>query len=521
MGTKRRLVLAGVSGLVLFLGIAAVVAAVLVWQLGGTGPTLTTHGTYIGVSSPPNLLLLIADDVGVDKINIYADDADLGYRGSAEALPLTPTIDSLASAGVRFTDAWANPKCSPTRAALYSGRYGFRTGIGNALGPPGLPDMSPDVVTTLAEMLTEEGYTSAMVGKWHLGMGEPPSEWDEDEDWTDHLDELITTQLHPQQHGWHSFLGTLGGELDSDGSVGYTDWIRVYSHGHRAKAVEETSHATEQAIEDGLGWVARQDGAWMLTMAFHAPHSPLEEPAPDCSWSGTDALETDAEIYRAMLECLDINIAAMLSGLDAINELDNTLIFFIGDNGTDEPVAEDVFADGRGKGTLYESGVRVPLIVAEGQTWRQQQSNTFTGARSIITDPGAEIADLVHVMDIYATVADLTGADGSDGVDSVSLMPFLQDSEGDIREVLFAEMFNPNSGTGELAVRTDNWKLIFDVSTSGQSRCRENFELYNLTYDRFEQSDLSDLRPKTVGRMLNRIDEMSTGNAWFDVDDCQ
>ena len=124
-------------------------------------------------------------------------------------------------------------------------------------------------------------------------------------------------------------------------------------------------------------------------------------------------------------------------------------------------------------------------------------------------------------MDIYATIADLTGADGSDGVDSVSLLPFLRDTEGDIRDVLFAEMFNPNSGTGELALRTATWKLIFDVSTSDDGRCRENFELYNLVYDRFEQADLSDIRPKTVDRLLTTLDKISMGNAWFDVDDCQ
>ena len=525
MSKKRRLVLAGVVGLSAFLGIAVLAAAGLMWMMDWSMSSQTsTSGLYTKPPEPPNLLLLIADDVGIDKINIYADDADLSYRESAEALPLTPTIDSLASAGVRFTDAWANPKCSPTRAALYSGRYGFRTGIGNALGPPDLPDMSPDVVTTLAEMLTEEGYTSAMVGKWHLGMGEPPADWADDDAWTDHLDELTTTELHPQEHGWHSFQGTLGGELDSEGSVGYTDWIRIYSHGHRAKAIEESTYATEQAVEDGLGWVERQEGLWMLTMAFHAPHSPLEVPGADCSWSGTDDLETDAEVYRAMLECLDINIAALLSGLDDLGALDNTLIFFIGDNGTDESVAEDVFADGRGKGTLYESGVRVPLIVADGKTWNQQQqglSVRIAPRDAVIQDPGAEIADLVHVLDIYATIADVASADGSNGVDSVSLMPFLQDTDGTVRDALLAEMFNPNNGTGELALRTETWKLMFDVNSTGSSRCRENFELYNLAYDRFEQADLADSRPKTVERLLLKLDQISTGSTWFDVDDCQ
>jgi len=526
MKIDKKLIFLGVASLGMAVGMILVVGSLMLWLAPRKG-LLPVVSAYTPSSNPPNILILIADDAGIDKINIYADDADLGYRDSAATLPQTPTIDSLANAGVRFTDAWANPRCSPTRAALYSGLYGFRTGIGNALGPPGYEDLDPDSVTSLAEMISDEGYASALVGKWHLGEGEVPSGWEEGDDWNNHLDELTTTGLHPRLHGWSSFIGTLSGELNTHGSGGYTDWTMITSYGHQVRATNETTYATEQAIESGLGWVARSKGSsWMLTMSFHAPHTPLEAPASDCTWSGGDDLEEPEEIYRAMVECLDINIASLLSGLDALKELEDTLIFFISDNGTDAGVAEDVFADWRGKGTLYENGVRVPLIVTDGRTWIAQrdgisEDSDWVTSTAIITEPGSEIADLVHVMDIYATIADVTGADGSDGSDSVSLIPFLTDTEGDIREFLYSELFNPQDSTGELSIRTDNWKLIFEVTEGDDGLCRSNYRLYNLTYDRFEQTDLVDSRPMTVERLLDHLDTLATGDAWFEVDDCE
>ncbi|MFT5684860.1 MAG: arylsulfatase B, partial [Myxococcota bacterium] len=379
MKNDRRLIRVLILLIPVVVVLVTCVGALLLWMAPGAVSS-QVQTTYTHESStPPNILLLIADDVGVDKINTYAGDADPDYRKDADFLPQTPTIDSLAASGLRFTDAWANPKCSPTRAAVYSGRYGFRTGIGTALGPPGQDDLDPDMVTTVAEMLAEEGYTSSMVGKWHLGEGEVPSDWSDGESWVDHLDSPAAISLTPREHGWDNFAGTLTGELDTDGSGSYNNWLRVTTLGSEVVANEETTYATEQAVNDGLAWVARQDGPWMLTMAFHAPHSPLEAPDSDCMISEDSELSSDLAVYRAMLECLDLNIADMLAGLEELGDLDDTLIFFIGDNGTDAAVAEDSFDDDRGKGTLYESGVRVPLIVADGRTWMSQQDDFIPG----------------------------------------------------------------------------------------------------------------------------------------------
>ncbi|MFT5686731.1 MAG: arylsulfatase A-like enzyme, partial [Myxococcota bacterium] len=140
---------------------------------------------------------------------------------------------------------------------------------------------------------------------------------------------------------------------------------------------------------------------------------------------------------------------------------------------------------------------------------------------AFIADPGTEIADLVHVMDIYTTIADATDADGSDGSDSVSLMPFLRDVDGDIRDHLFTELFNPSTETGELAVRVDDWKLLVKVVDGGDGPCRGNYRLYDLSTDRFEGTNLSSTNSDVVATMTDWIDSVRDGeDAWFDVDDC-
>ena len=484
-------------------------------------PPSSSSVYFTETAKPPNILLLIADDVGVDKVGAYADDADPDYRSDAEFLPQTPTLDALAASGLRFTDAWANPKCSPTRAAIYTGNHGFRTGIGSPLGPPGQDELDPADVTTIAEVLADAGYSSAMVGKWHLGEGAAATiEWE--------MDTLTETVLHPLRHGWDSFSGTLTGELDTDGVSNYTDWERISSRGRHTITTNETTYATAQTVDDGLIWVKQQDEdtPWMLTMAFHAPHTPLEAPPEDCVWTEDEDLSDDREIYRAMMECLDINIADLLAGLDSLGHLDDTLIIFVGDNGTDSDLAEGVFADDRGKGTVHESGVRVPLIITDGRAWLQVQDNFvpdrdwMTGA-TMVANPGSDVDDLVHVVDLFATIAEVANADGSSGEDSISLLPVLRDFDSDLREFVYAEAFVPDHGLGELALRMEDWKLLAQVSEQDGALCRHNYRLYDLSTDRFEQSNLQADDADTLADMVALLDEIATEDAWFAVEECE
>ena len=237
-------------------------------------------------------------------------------------------------------------------------------------------------------------------------------------------------------------------------------------------------------------------------------------------------LSDDREIYRAMMECLDINIADLLASLDSLGHLDDTLIIFVGDNGTDSDLAEGVFADDRGKGTVHESGVRVPLIITDGRAWLQVQDNFvpdrdwMTGA-TMVANPGSDVDDLVHVVDLFATIAEVANADGSSGEDSISLLPVLRDFDSDLREFVYSESFVPDYGLGELALRMEDWKLLAQVSEQDGERCRHNYRLYDLSTDRFEQSNLQADDADTLADMVALLDEIATEDAWFAVEECE
>ena len=516
----------------------AVLAGVYMLHYAGEQGQRSPTGRAAGTSQAPNILILIADDVGVDKISSYAEDADPDYPNVTQYLPSTPVIDSLAEHGVRFTDAWAAPSCSPTRAMMYTGNYGFRTSIGSPLGKPGQGEMETEDSITMAEMLSEEGYTSALIGKWHLGWGSNPESWSEGDQWEDHQDSPTETELHPITHGFQSFSGTLGGELDEgDTDYGYTDWLRIVARKCEgcnrtdvAEATETSDYATTVAVDDALNWVDRQSGSWMLTMAFHAPHTPMEAPDSSCTYAedpGSYSPTERPDIFRAMLECLDIHIGELLYDLRDQGELDDTLIVFVGDNGTVTTMAEGPFDDDRGKATTFESGIRVPMIITDGRTWMAGQddftrSNDWFASPRFIVDPGTEIADLVHVADVYATVAEVAGADGSSGQDSISLLPLLEDTDGKIREVIYSEMFNPTEGTGNLAIRKGDWKMRVSVNNSRDATCRRDVELYDLSSDRFEQTDLAETETEALSELLGELDDLAATHPdpWFDVDNC-
>jgi arylsulfatase A-like enzyme len=380
----------------------------------------------------PNVLLVVADDLGVDLVRAY---------GEGSAPPCTPTIDRLAADGLLFRNAWANPVCSPTRAALLTGRHGFRTGIGSPGGGGGLLGLEERI---LPEVL--EGYASACLGKWHLGAGQ--------------LD-------HPNLSGFPHFAGILGG-----GIADYESWTKVVD----GASFPTTTYATRDTADDAIACIQTLPEPWFLYVPFLAPHVPHHTPpsaycaAPTCSdaWCGTlPPVPTEPQMAKAMTEVLDAELGRVLAVLDA--RAPNTYVFFLGDNGTAGAASEPPFDPDHAKGTPYEGGLHVPLIVRGPGIVR------------------GECQGLVGVTDLFATVAQLAHANAT-AEDSVSLVPYFAHPERpSLRQMLYSEQFSPNNSTPpydlhDRAIRDRRYKLIRRVDRSD--------EFYDLVRDRFELRNL-------------------------------
>lgn len=406
-------------------------------------------GTGPGASAQRNVLILLADDLGVDNLAAY---------GEGSAPPPTPNIDLLAQQGVLFRNVWSNPSCSPTRATLMTGRYALRTGIGYIVfaDDPSVQSL-PQAEITLPEMLdlgTGGAYAHAYFGKWHLSNA--TDAW----------------PLSPNLHGWAHFDGT---EANLIGDDDYFEWTRVVD------GVVSTSnvYATTATVDAALAWIGQQSGPWLAYVAFHAPHDPFHAPpatlhTQDLSGAGPPGADP-LPYFRAMTEALDTEIGRLLSGIGP--QLANTLVIFLGDNGSATATVLPPFDPTKAKASLYEGGVNVPLIVAG------------PGVRL----PGSECQALVNTTDLFATVMAIAGVEpgalpaGVPGSDSVSFLPYLEDSAyPSVRKLAYTEYFVPN-GTGPYeeriqAVRGPVFKLIRRQGGAD--------ELFDLVSDPFEGNDL-------------------------------
>lgn len=395
-----------------------------------------------GAPPPRNILLIIADDYGLDSHPFYNDDP------SATFAP-TPNIDALASRGVLFSNAYAYPTCSPTRSAMLTGRYGFRSGVLAPLGGLDIPGVSANEFT-LPEVLAANpgvGYAAGSVGKWHLGSGS---------------DDPNTLG------GWPHFSGSLGGGLPS-----YTNWSKT-ENGVLTRNF--MTYATTDAVDESLSFIQAQGtDRWFLWVAFNAGHTPFHKPPDDLhSYDALPGTTADIEAnprsyFEAMIEAMDTEIGRLLAGVD----LDETTIIFIGDNGTPGAVIQPPFIRQRAKGSLYEGGTHVPMIVAGPD----------------IVNPNRSSDAVVHVVDLYATILELAGVDLATALprqlafDSRSLLPILNDETfTPAVECIMAETISSNS-PGRMA-RDGAFKLIrFDSGTD---------EFYDLTLDETEVTNLLD-----------------------------
>jgi len=397
----------------------------------------------------PNILLIISDDLGVDYSN--------GYHEGNGLMPTTPTLDELRSTGITFENAFAAPVCSPTRAAIMSGKYGNKTGV---LTVPGHLELIHESIFKALENQTSGLYSDAVIGKWHLAEG-------------NNLD-------HPQEHGVDYFSGVIGGGVQD-----YFSWNKVVN----GVSSTSTQYITSELTDDAIDWINDQDNPWFLWLAETAPHSPYHTPPADLyTINNTD---NERRKYVAMIEALDHEIGRLLDNIPA-DDLENTVIIYIGDNGTPNNILRN-YPNRHGKGSVYQGGIRVPFLVSGAGVNRS----------------GEREAALVHVADIYATILEIAGADLPGGkFNSLSFKHLLDGTDGSTRDYNYSETLM--NDTLVYAIRDNRYKLIDNT---------ENFqqEFYDLLLDSLETNDL--MGNITIGEVSAikedfELEALQIRNAW-------
>jgi arylsulfatase A-like enzyme len=413
-------------------------------------------------AAKPNVMVIIADDLGYH---------DVGFQGSQE-IP-TPHLDKLAAQSLRCTNGYVSHSfCSPTRAGILTGRYQHRFGHEN--NPAWLPESTTAGLsmneTTFPTLMKQAGYTTGAVGKWHLG---------------------AHPQFHPNKRGFDEYFGALGGGHQYfPGDKGGAEYTIPLNRNGTDEA--QTKYLTEQFGDEAAAFVGRHasDGKpWMLYLAFNAPHTPLQAPK---EW-----LEKFAHIqpeqrrtYAAMVAAMDAAIGSVTAKLDATKQTENTLIFFVSDNGGPNLSARlgVNFTDNsplRGaKGDLHEGGMRVPFLVS----WPAK------------IKPGTYDQPVI-ALDFLPTSLAAAESTAPANLDGVNLLPFLT---GEKTTAPHDTLFWRTGGPGGLnAVRRGNMKLV----RAGKAAP----ELYDLASDIGETQNLAAEKPQVVAELVAAITEWEKG----------
>ena len=410
----------------------------------------------------PNIVHIVADDLGWK---------DVGFNGCTDIE--TPNIDGLAKGGAKFTQFYTQSMCTPTRACLMTGRYPWRYGLQTIVipGPAGYGLDTNEYL--MPQCLKDAGYTTAIIGKWHLGHGD--------------------VKYWPRQRGFDYQYGAMIGELDyyTHGESGVLDWFR------NNKPVHEKGYTTQLIGADAVKYINAQDPnkPFYLYLTFNAPHTPYQAPK-DYINRYKNISEPTRRIYAGMVSCLDDEIGKVIAALDKKGLRDNTLIIFHSDNGgtrnamfagqmtdlskTVLPCDNGPYRDG--KGTLFEGGSRVAACA----NWPGH------------IKPGT-VDGLIHAVDLYPTFAALAGASTakSKPLDGLNVWDTIAEGKSSPRsEVIY------NIEPFRAAVRQGDWKCIW------RSMIPTSVDLYNLAEDPYEKNNVADAHPDKVAAMQARLNAL-------------
>ena len=386
---------------------------------------------------PPNILYIVADDLGWK---------DVGFHGSDIK---TPNLDALAAKGVKLDQFYAEPMCTPTRAALMTGRYPMRYGLQTAVIPQGHTYGLATDEWLLPQALKDAGYETAIIGKWHLG----------------HADQ----KFWPRQRGFDYQYGPLIGEIDYfthkvDGRV---DWYRDN------QVVEEKGYSTTLLGDDAVRLIEQHDPATplFLYLAFNAVHTPYQAPQEYLD-QYKHIQDPSRQAYAASATAMDDQIGRVMAALAEKKMLDNTLIVFQSDNGgTRNPMFAGAITDMTkvvlpadngpyrdGKGTLYEGGTRVVALAS----WPGHIKE------------GSVVNEMIHTVDLYPTLVRLAGGklDKCKPLDGVDVWGTLSEGKPSPRTELVY-----NIEPFRAALRQGDWKLIW------RTLLPQSIELYDVAKD--------------------------------------
>jgi len=406
--------------------------------IGVGGFFLSNRSLAVHRIDRPNIVLIVSDDQGYADISCYDHPEEVS----------TPNMDRLAQEGVRLTNGYASAYvCAPTRAGLLTGRYqqrfGFYTGGDSRAGLP-LSEV------TVADLLKKQGYTTAIVGKWHVG---------------------IEPKYRPLQRGFDEFYGFLGHGAHDYFNLKITDeYTSIYRND---KQINDTGYLTHNLTREAVSFIERHGNQpFFLYLPFSAVHWPLQ--APQHYIERFNTKDENRDIYLAMLACMDEGIGKVLGALKRTGVDENTLIIFFSDNGG----AKKNFANNGilrdYKQSVYEGGIRVPFIVR----WPHKLPK------------GAVCSEPVISLDVMPTILSAAGVDlpGDRVYDGRDMLPVLrgdtESASGGPHKALFWD-----DGSDQWAVRAGKWKLI--------SR-RGSLELYDLEADISEKTDLAAEQPQVL-----------------------
>jgi arylsulfatase A-like enzyme len=443
------------------------------YLLIGMGAMIGGAGAVAADPRPPNVVLVLADDLGWTDLGCYGSD-----------LYQSPNIDGLARDGMRFTANYsACTVCSPTRAALLTGKYPARLHITDWI--PGMPPENPKLIvpdftkhlpyeeTTLAEKLHDAGYATASIGKWHLGGPE----------------------FYPEHHGFDLNVAGTDAPQPRPGYFAPYD-IATIDQGPRGEYI------TDRLGEEAVRFIrAHADRPFFLYLPHFAVHTPIQAKkkliARYEARVQPEMRHTNAA-YAAMIHSMDQTVGRIRRTLHEFGIAERTIIIFSSDNGGRIPTTSNAPLRA-GKGSCYEGGVRVPLIVY----WPD------------VTPSGGECATPVISMDLYPTVLEMTGVRGKNisFIDGVSLAPLLRQSGKLPERPLFwhyphYQHYQLEGTTPYGAIRRGDWRLIEFYDD-------QPVELYNLSEDSGERTNLAESSPELVSSLRQEL------HAWLRAVDAQ